>query len=300
MMSMFKRTTKEEIAEREAAALDTFRRATADLAEKYTCETEPFDDAYLTRWLVARKWDISKAEYMIREHFKWRDACNIGTITDENFPDDLPKVYPCGFFGHDCNNNPVWCEAPGKADPASMMSTYSLELLVRWHIAIMETGKRESVRSGGRGVTVVMNTGGVSLAFRQAVPFVKAIGKIDSDNYPEHLDQLFVINTSAVVRGLWEVVKVFLDERTRNKVRLLGDKNAYAKVLEGHGINLDNVPELYGGTGANISEDGRALKQEVVDAAGSPESLPVIMTRIGQLDATKAIKSWAPQDKPQC
>ena len=55
------------------------------------------------------------------------------------------------------------------------------------------------------------------------------------------------LNTSGKLKILWTSVKHFIDEKTRNKIQTLGDKNEYqSKLLEI--VAKENLPSILGGT----------------------------------------------------
>ena len=51
---------------------------------------------------------------------------------------------------------------------------------------------------------------------------VKVAAKIGSDYYPEVMGNLFITNAPWLFRGVWTLVKAFLDERTTAKIKLVG------------------------------------------------------------------------------
>ena len=42
------------------------------------------------------------------------------------------------------------------------------------------------------------------------------------DYFPEHLGQMFIINTPMIFKAIWAVVYQMLEERTRKKIVVLG------------------------------------------------------------------------------
>ncbi len=46
--------------------------------------------------------------------------------------------------------------------------------------------------------------------------------QIGSDYYPEIMGNLYIVNAPYIFTGAWTVVKGFLDERTRNKIKIQG------------------------------------------------------------------------------
>jgi len=50
--------------------------------------------------------------------------------------------------------------------------------------------------------------------------FIKLAAQIGSDYYPEIMGNLYIVNAPYIFTGAWAVVKSFLDERTRNKIKI--------------------------------------------------------------------------------
>lgn len=65
-----------------------------------------------------------------------------------------------------------------------------------------------------------------------------------SDYYPEVMGNTLLINAPYVFSGVWSVVKGFLDERTRKKIRIIG--GGYKKTLLEF-IDEENIPTFIGG-----------------------------------------------------
>ena len=59
---------------------------------------------------------------------------------------------------------------------------------------------------------------GVSMMGQKARGLVQNASKISQDNYPEQLGQLMIVNAPYVFSGVWKIVKVWLDEKTREKI----------------------------------------------------------------------------------
>ena len=65
------------------------------------------------------------------------------------------------------------------------------------------------------------------------------------DYYPETMGAVYVVNAPLLFSALYTIVKGFLDERTRSKVRIMGGN--YRSVLLEH-IDAENLPMFLGGT----------------------------------------------------
>ncbi|KAK1302510.1 hypothetical protein QJS10_CPB12g00052 [Acorus calamus] len=82
--------------------------------------------------------------------------------------------------------------------------------------------------------------------------------KIDSDNYPETLGRMFIVNAGPGFRLIWNAVKSFLDPKTTSKIHVLGAKYQ-SKLLEI--INASELPEFLGGT-CTCSDQGGCLRSD--------------------------------------
>jgi hypothetical protein len=49
------------------------------------------------------------------------------------------------------------------------------------------------------------------------------------DNYPEILGNMFIINAPFLFTGIWAIVKVWIDDKTKEKIKILG--SSYKKEL---------------------------------------------------------------------
>ena len=83
------------------------------------------------------------------------------------------------------------------------------------------------------------------MASRQSLRLLKMGAKIAQDYYPETMGACYVVNAPMLFSFLWSIVKGFLDERTRSKVRIIGSN--YREVLL-ENIDAENLPDFLGGT----------------------------------------------------
>ena len=78
----------------------------------------------------------------------------------------------------------------------------------------------------------------------EARKLVKTSSSIGSDNYPETMNRMFIINAPFMFRAAWSVIKGFLDKKTIAKISIHGD-NYTTELFEV--VDPDNVPEYLGG-----------------------------------------------------
>jgi len=67
---------------------------------------------------------------------------------------------------------------------------------------------------------------------------------IGSDYYPESMGLFFVVNAPMIFPFFWSIVKGWLDEKTRNRIKVLG-ANYKEELLEM--IAPDQLPKFLGG-----------------------------------------------------
>lgn len=56
----------------------------------------------------------------------------------------------------------------------------------------------------------------------KAYNFVKPASEMAQDNYPEILGNMFIVNAPFLFTGIWAIVKAWIDEKTKEKIKILG------------------------------------------------------------------------------
>jgi hypothetical protein len=111
---------------------------------------------------------------------------------------------------------------------------------LRYPAASKAAGKRVE-----QGLTIMdLSGGGVTTANSQTKALFQLAAKVGSDYYPEIMGNVIVTNTPMMFTALWAVLKGFLDERTRAKIKLVGSSYK-SKLLEY--IDDENIPSFLGG-----------------------------------------------------
>ncbi|KAF9606779.1 hypothetical protein IFM89_028155 [Coptis chinensis] len=291
---------------KEEEAVDAFRRVliAQDLLP-------PQHDSYHTmlRFLKGRKFDIEKAVIMWTDMLQWRKENGVDSIIQDFIFEESEEVqhcYPRGYHGVDKQGRPVYIEKIGAIDVVKLMSVTTIERYLRYHVqgcekVFIEKFPACSVAAKRHidSTTTILDVQGVNwMSFgRVARDLVMHMQKIGSDNYPEMLHEMFIVNAGSGFRLLWNTVKGFLDPRTASKIHVLGNKYE-AELLEV--IDSSQLPDFLGGScacpnegGCLMSDKGPWNDPEIVEDGSSEISSPGSGSDFEKFDSSTKIETSA-------
>ncbi|PIA36046.1 hypothetical protein AQUCO_03400146v1 [Aquilegia coerulea] len=242
----------------------------------------PRHDNYHTmlRFLKGRKFDIEKTIYMWTEMLQWRKENGVDSILEEFTFEEFEEVqqcYPRGYHGVDKKGRPVYIERIGRIDLNKLMNVTTVDRYLKYHVQECEKAFLKkfpactiAAKRHIDSTTTILDVDGVNwMSFSKvARELVMQMQKIGSDNYPEMLHKMFIVNAGSGFRLLWNTVKGFLDPRTASKIHVIGNKYQ-TELLEV--IDSSQLPDFLGGScscsngGCLVSEKGPWNDPEIVE-----------------------------------
>ncbi|XP_065302712.1 SEC14-like protein 2 isoform X1 [Dermacentor albipictus] len=244
----------------EQATLEQFRETVADLSPPSR------EDWYLLKWLRARKFNVDDAKKMLREHIAWRKKHQVDTILEDyKVPTLFLKYCPGGFVECGLGGQPVYITPVGSTDIKGLLEAAPRSDLLRHLIYILETQeelkRRISLQNGGHRIDTmyfVADMEGFSFWQLSSIEVVSAITesvRLYEANYPEILEEAFVINAPSLFPVLWNIVKPLLSQRTISKINIFG-KDGWRDVLASR-FDVERLPAHWGGRLRGPDGDGR-------------------------------------------
>ncbi|KAJ4805697.1 Sec14p-like phosphatidylinositol transfer family protein [Rhynchospora pubera] len=194
---------------------------------------EKYDDYHtLLRFLRMRAFNVPKAKEMFLNMVKWREDFGVDAIVKDFRFEELETVkrcYPQGYHGVDRYGRPLYIERIGLVDLNSFLHATSIDRYIKYHITEQEKTLNYrypacslAAKKHIASTTMILDVKGVGLSnfSKPARELFVEIQKIDSNYYPETLNQLFIINAGSGFRALWRVLKAFLEARTLSKIQV--------------------------------------------------------------------------------
>eukprot|EP00357_Protocruzia_adherens_P022872 CAMPEP_0114979626 /NCGR_PEP_ID=MMETSP0216-20121206/4476_1 /TAXON_ID=223996 /ORGANISM="Protocruzia adherens, Strain Boccale" /LENGTH=384 /DNA_ID=CAMNT_0002340973 /DNA_START=215 /DNA_END=1369 /DNA_ORIENTATION=- len=213
-------------------------------------------DWTLLRFLRARNFDMKKTLEMWRNFINWRKEFGVDDIA-ENFDfhekDAVKENYPHGYHKTDKLGRPIYIERLGSMNIKKVFEITTKERMLKYYVREYErvlTHKFPACeKATGRTVQqsfTILDMKGLPLGQVNSVKnFIQQATSIAQDYYPEMLGRMYIVNAPMLFTGVWAIVKVWVDPKTRAKITILGGK--YQNQLLEH-VEAENLPTWLGGT----------------------------------------------------
>ncbi|KAJ8042970.1 SEC14-like protein 2 [Holothuria leucospilota] len=257
----------------QAAKLQQFKESLKDVSK------DTYTDQHYLRFLRARNFNLKKSEDMFRKYVEWRSKHKMSTILEDHpLPEAMAKYWPRGDCGIDKEGHVVEIMNIGRVDVRGIM--YSLKSSDREIVGlnIMEflyaKAKRNSEKQGRyiEGITFIMDMEGlgVHILWKPFIALFNEMMVIMEQYYPETVHKVFITRPPAMFPLAYSLVRPFLDEATKKKIKVLKSGSKWKETLLKY-IDEDQLPKHWGGS--MVDPDGDPKCPSKIGPAGKvPES----------------------------
>jgi len=222
-------------------------------------------DFVFVRFLVARQWNVRDALDMFITSKKWRERTRTDYIL-EDFPKSPFFQVLCDYWPNSATSRDrepflrtrdgmtFAIECLGAVDPASP-SYFPMDEIFKCHMYQAERLFKqidECCKEVGGDVYSPLvwleDLEGLGLGHMSSavLNIVKMTGKMDSENYPESLRKVLIINCPKVFSVIWKVAQHFFDEGQKSKFEFFGVGDDYQTKLHKM-VAPEYLPKKYGG-----------------------------------------------------
>jgi hypothetical protein len=214
-----------------------------------------FDDPYLNRFVRARKHNYPEVLIMVQNHIKWLMEMDVAGIGQFKFTElnEFREVYPHGYHGVDKLGRPIYIERYSKLNADQLFKISNMDRVSKYWVQGYEyllyhrfpacsSESSQIVQS-----CVILDLSGVKLSMfdSRAREFLKRVSKISSDNYPETLGAMFVVNVPSFFSIVYSVAKPLIPPETKKKIHVVTAKHVKEELLKF--IDPDQLPGFLGG-----------------------------------------------------
>ncbi|PNW70397.1 hypothetical protein CHLRE_17g718100v5 [Chlamydomonas reinhardtii] len=266
--------------------LAQFKRVLASAGE---FDEKRFDDHDLARFLKARNYDLQAAKQMWEGMISWRRENRVDNIHEWfvfHERSEYEKVFPTGLHKTDKEGHPVLIQQLGRVNIGALYKVTTDDRIRMAHIAENEQMRRTvfpacSYRAGrpvDKLFTIIDLEGIAFTSVMRTTSILKMYMQMDSNNYPETLARMAIINAPGWFSTSWSAIKGVLNGETVKKIEILGKD--YQAALLRH-IPRENLLTQYGGTSAGSLTDNIGPWQEPL-----PVPRPLLPEPTPELPAT--------------
>ncbi|XP_055978090.1 alpha-tocopherol transfer protein-like isoform X1 [Sorex fumeus] len=229
-----------------------WRLRDAQALRDMVCKEHPhlgtaLDDAFLLRFLRARKFDYDRALQLLLNYHGCRRSWP--EVFADLRPSALRHVLASGFLTvlphADPRGCPVLCLRPDRWVPSSYPITENIRAI---YLTLEKLIQSEETQVNG--IVILADYKGVSLSKASHFgPFIakKVIG-ILQDGFPIRIKAVHVVNEPRIFKGIFAIIKPFLKEKIANRFFLHGSDLSSLHASLPRSI----LPDEYGGTAGEL------------------------------------------------
>ena len=246
----------------EIKLLEEFKHSLETVTDKSDSEViDPcaiLDNDILIHFLRAKKLNVQKATRMILNYFHWKRKINLDDLYI-NFKlehkNEIQLIFPHCFHKYAKDGSPIYIQIMGKLNPDEVFKIDTPQNICIYSALISERMEREYFKMCAKikkryvhGVFNIVDFRDIRttmLINKKLLTYLKESFGILQDCYPECLSGCYILNAGFAFRAFFSAVSLFLDAKTKDKVRVYGE-NYREHLLEK--IDSDCLPSFFGGT----------------------------------------------------
>jgi len=240
-------------AEQEAA-LNQFKE---QLKAQNAFKPEQHDDYVLLRFLRARKFDVQKAMDMFLHCEKWRQEKKVDEIFATFKFDEqaaVNQLYPRYYHKTDKEGRPIYVEVLNNLDLEQLFKVttrerleqnfiYEYERLLRIRLPACSKQAGKHIETGCTILDLKNCSVMQALKIKDLLRFIVDTGQ---NYYPETMGMTFIVNAPWLFDTIWNIVKIWMDEVTVNKIKIYKAGKDYKQDLFQY-VDPANLPFSLGG-----------------------------------------------------
>lgn len=254
--------TRLGVEEKHYAALLKLKANVADILR---AGYQPHEDFELLKYLIARRYDVKKAEHMFRQSVEFKERLRTEFILKEyKLPEVLLKYMTGGIGCFDREGSPVRIEKFGNLDIKGMVHSCHPRDLERLKLYEMESVsllmRQQSAKLGKRIDKLLLLVDLENLStkhlWRPGLQLYLSLAKMLEDNYPEHVKKTVFINAPRIFPVFFKACKPLVSADMRKKILVLGSdyKDELLKL-----ISPEELPAFLGGQQTDPDGDPRCI-----------------------------------------
>jgi hypothetical protein len=230
----------------------------------------------IIRFCRARNFNFKKVKLMIENYLEFREKYDFKIIEaiEESDLDVIFQNYAKGYFGYDYEGRVVIIDKLSLTYPSKIFDAMDIKFLTKAlirlymhliHIIFPVLSNLHKKRIDKMFYLVDLKDVSIMKFFdKRVLAFMKILSHFASDYYPEILGKCFIINSPLLFKGIWNVCKMWLDKKTRDKFDIEGEPGK--EKLETY-LNIVNLPICVGGKSENsFNLLNGPWKKELTDA----------------------------------
>jgi hypothetical protein len=265
--------TLEDFSEEQMSIVHRLRE---ELADRLAPHPDLVTTWNLLRFCRARDFNYDKVRAMLQGFIDFRENLDYERVKqlDIDYFKPMAEYYARGYVGYDYEGRLVMIEKISKSNPRELfkritedqMTEYLVNLYERLLYVILPVLSLHHNRRIDRTVLIIdlSDVNLLKLFDGDLKTFLKFSSKMSQDYYPELLGKSFIINAPWVFKGIWSIVKIWLDKRTTEKF-VIDSGPASDKLAECMDIRI--LPTDLGGESTEPLTDFTGIwKDELLDA----------------------------------